>query len=176
MQPVLIRSIFTILIALSAVSLDTCIGLAEGTVPAKNTVSAVKWRAITPSLERFEQGHAKAEQLLGRLQGKAISTSLAQKTRIELSGARTLVQGIKQMERQRVCDRVQWNQKIVELKGRIARLTVLKYELENSQPEAGLSMIQLQSVMSQRQTAIQLTSNLIQSLSDTQAEIVDNLD
>ena len=38
-----------------------------------------------------------------------------------------------------------------------------------------LEMIQLQSFMSQRQTAIQLTTNLVQSLGDQLNKIADNI-
>ena len=38
-----------------------------------------------------------------------------------------------------------------------------------------LQMIQLQSLMSERQTAIQLTTNLVQSLGDQSEKIVDNV-
>jgi hypothetical protein len=40
---------------------------------------------------------------------------------------------------------------------------------------AELQMIQLQSIMSQRQTAIQITTNLVQALGDQLNKIADNV-
>jgi len=40
---------------------------------------------------------------------------------------------------------------------------------------AELNMIQLQSIMSQRQTAIQLTSNLMKALNDSENQVIHNM-
>jgi hypothetical protein len=53
--------------------------------------------------------------------------------------------------------------------------TDLKNDVSDLSAGAELNMIQLQSIMSQRQTAIQLTTNLVQSLGDQTNKIADNI-
>jgi hypothetical protein len=59
-----------------------------------------------------------------------------------------------------------------ELQGYVQTLTDAASDL-NSNTELG--MVQLQSLMSQRQTAVTLTTNLVQSLGDQENKIADNI-
>ena len=59
-----------------------------------------------------------------------------------------------------------------ELKGFSDTLTGINNNLNNS---AELGMISIQSLMSQRSTAIQLATNIMQSLDDGTSKIADNI-
>lgn len=59
-----------------------------------------------------------------------------------------------------------------ELQGYTTTLTDAASNLNSA---AELSMVQLQALMSQRQTAISLTTNLVQSLGDQENKIADNI-
>ncbi len=59
-----------------------------------------------------------------------------------------------------------------ELQGYVQTLSDAAGNL-NSNSE--LEMVQLQSLMSQRQTAVSLTTNLVQSLGDQENKIADNI-
>ena len=51
----------------------------------------------------------------------------------------------------------------------------LKNDAANLNSDSEMTMINLQSLMSQRQTAVQLTTNLVQSLGDQQNSIAKNI-
>lgn len=61
---------------------------------------------------------------------------------------------------------------IQQLEAQQRRLATLVNDLGR---DSELTMIKLQSLMSQRQTAIQLTSNLLKALNDSENEIVHNM-
>ena len=53
--------------------------------------------------------------------------------------------------------------------------TNLKNDAADLNSDSEMTMITLQSLMSQRQTAVQLTTNLVQSLGDQQNSIAKNI-
>ena len=166
---------YTIAMAFALLSVGTDSSLALEIVPAKSAVSAARWRPVSPSLAHFDQDRIKMDRLLLDSQGKEISTSLAKRLRSELSGARSLVQGIRRMERHQLYNSAQWRLQAAQLKERIDRLSALKSELENSQSSAELNMINLQSMTTSRQAAVQLAADLIEQLTAAQSAIVSNI-
>lgn len=175
MKPTLFRSIITTTLVLAALSLNPYHGLAVEIVPKIGAVSAARWRAVSPSLAHFDQDQIRMDRLLLDSQGKEISTSLAKRLRSELSGARSLVQGIRHMERHQLYNRAQWRLQAAQLKERSDRLSALKSELENSQSSAELNMIDVQSMTTSRQAAVRLATDLIEQLSAAQSAIVSNI-
>ncbi len=171
----LFRPMCTIAMAFALLSAGTHSSLALEIVPAKSAVSAARWRPVSPSLAHFDQDQIKMDRLLLDSQGKEISTSLAKRLRSELSGARSLVQGIRRMERHQLYNRAQWRLQAAQMKERIDRLSALKSELENSQSSAELNMINLQSMTTSRQAAVQLAADLIEQLTAAQSAIVSNI-
>jgi hypothetical protein len=132
-------------------SLSNLQAVTPATNPATATVSKADFEAIVNHYETAIDDAGKGSALGVQLQGDLVTFQNAASSALKSGGGTMSADSVGQLSGN------------------------LKNDTANLNSDSEMTMINLQSLMSQRQTAVQLTTNLVQSLGDQSSDIAKNV-
>jgi hypothetical protein len=132
-------------------SLNNLQAVTPATNPATVTVSNADFTAIVNNYKTAIDDAGKGSALGVQLQGDLVTFENAASTATKAGGGTMSADSVSQLSQN------------------------LKNDTANLNSDSEMTMINLQSLMSQRQTAVQLTTNLVQSLGDQSSDIAKNV-